>query len=89
MLLLCAAFYSESEHPGCPQSHEISTPPFASSQRWLQYCLSSATVHRHAGCAHFLGSILPIIILPFYQPVLGGKSAKSAVDLVTWQSDPN
>ena len=74
----CTAFYSESEQPGCPQSHEISTSPFASSQRWLQYFLSSATVHRHAGCAHFFCSILAMVVYLSYQPSIGTKTSMSA-----------
>jgi hypothetical protein len=55
-------FYSESEQPGCPHSHEISIFPFESWQRWLQYFLSSGTVHRHAGCAHFFCLVSAIMI---------------------------
>jgi len=52
--------YSESEHPGCAQSHEISTSLPASSQRWLQYFVSAATMHLQAGCAHFVWSLCGI-----------------------------
>jgi hypothetical protein len=48
---------SYSEQPGWAQPHEISTDPFASSQRWLQYFLSSGTVHMQAGWAHFFCSV--------------------------------
>jgi hypothetical protein len=58
-----ANFFSESAQPGCAQSQEISVSPFASSQRWLQYSLSPATVHLQAGCAHFFCSILAMVYL--------------------------
>ena len=60
---------SVSAQPGCSQSHEISTSAPASSHCWLQYSLSSATVHRQAGCAHFFGSILDMTIYPFVHGV--------------------
>jgi hypothetical protein len=77
-------FYTASrgynrEQFGWPQSHEISTSPLASSQRWLQYSLSCATVHLQAGCAHFFCSRSAMVI-PSYQrsgrayfPPPGGK----------------
>jgi hypothetical protein len=64
--------YSESEQPGCAQSHEISTSPFASSQRWQQNVWLSDTMHRQAGCAHFFCSTVAIMIIyPSYQPGIG------------------
>lgn len=43
-----AANFSESDEPGCAQP-EVSICPIASSQRWLQYVLSSGTAHLQAG----------------------------------------
>jgi hypothetical protein len=51
----------ESEQSGCPQSQEISTSAPESLQRWLQYFVFSATVHWHAGWAHFFVSVFAII----------------------------
>jgi hypothetical protein len=48
---------------GCPQSHAISTSSLESSQRWLQYFLPSGTMQRHAGWAHFFGSLAGIVVL--------------------------
>jgi hypothetical protein len=49
--------YSYREQPGWAHPHEISTDPFASWQRWLQYFLSSGTVQLQAGWAHFFCSV--------------------------------
>jgi hypothetical protein len=73
--VLARGFYGESEQPGWAQSHEISTPAFASLQRWLQYCLLSATLHWHAGCAHLFFSILAMTIYPSYLPSIGTKTS--------------
>jgi hypothetical protein len=43
------------EHPGWPQSQEISSVLLESSQRWLQYFLS-LTMHWQEGWAHFFVS---------------------------------
>jgi hypothetical protein len=47
-------------------ARDHSTSPLASSQRWLQYFLSCATVHLQAGCAHFFCSRSAMVI-PSYR----------------------
>ena len=44
----------KGSNPDGFKSQEISTSSPASSQPWLQYSLSSATVHLQAGCGAFL-----------------------------------
>ena len=58
-----ADLLSQREQPGWAQSHEISTSPRASSQRWLQYFLSSVTVHLQGGCAHFSSLVSAMMMI--------------------------
>ena len=74
------------EQPGWPQPHEISIDDLASSQRWLQYFLSSGTVHLQAGWAHFFCSVSVMENYPFFlrapDDALNFRTAKLAnVDL--------
>jgi len=48
--------YADGEHAAWAQPHGVFKSFFLSAQFWLQCFLSPATVHWHAGCAHFFGS---------------------------------